>query len=332
MRECYARMPVAAIAERLGRSPGAVRFRGMKLDLQSQRIWTPDADAAVRRDYGQVRTVDLACRIGRTPAAIRKRAFALGIVAVRAYSAEELDRVRAMYPTHATAEIAERLRRPVGAIYRMAHQLGLSKCPRYPQEFVEAIRRLHADGLNDREIADRLGSTRDTVHAVRYARLKLPAHGATIESRRRCVAKQLETLGLTSPTQLRTRAFRLFAERSGWPNDLRPRAVQILNVLAARGPMTAFELASAIGMPVGPFPSGKRRILLASNDPEGTYTAHLMARGLVLYVRGKSLGAGSGRGRGRRPGHYILTAEALEMAAQRAAAKGSESCHEDIPH
>ena len=85
----------------------------------------------------------------------------------------------------------------------------------------------------------------------------------------------------------------------GLPSDLRPRAVAILNALYDRGPMTRRELADVIGMPW----KGSRKSL-ASNDPEGSYLAHLAARGLVRAVkRGNRV---TGRGRGHSTNVYMI--------------------------
>lgn len=89
--------------------------------------------------------------------------------------------------------------------------------------------------------------------------------------------------------EVRRLAFNQFAERHGWPSDLRPRAVQILDLLYQYGPKTRRQIVEATGMPW----LGSRKSL-HSNDPEGSYLAHLVARGLVV----RSIKVVKGRGKG----------------------------------
>jgi hypothetical protein len=101
--------------------------------------------------------------------------------------------------------------------------------------------------------------------------------------------EQLRKAGVESLANVRTKAFQDWAESCGWPRNLRPRHVEILNLLWEKGPQTRREIAAAIGMPW----KGSRKSLV-SNDPEGSYLAHLMRRGLVVclgrLVKGKGKG------------------------------------------
>jgi hypothetical protein len=63
----------------------------------------------------------------------------------------------------------------------------------------------------------------------------------------------------------------------------------MLNAMWDNGPMTRRELADAIGMPW----KGSRKSLV-SNDPEGSYLAHLIARGLVVSLGRIKKGKGRG--------------------------------------
>jgi hypothetical protein len=89
--------------------------------------------------------------------------------------------------------------------------------------------------------------------------------------------QQLAKAGLKSLAEVRIKRFREYAAASGWPSDLRPRHVQILDALYVHGPHTRRQLCERLGMPW----KGSRKSLV-SNDPEGSYLAHLQARGLVL--------------------------------------------------
>jgi len=123
-------------------------------------------------------------------------------------------------------------------------------------------------------------------------RLGLPANTLSVHRReliREKSAEQLRAAGLTTLAELRAPTFRQRALASGGPADLRPRAVQMLNALWDRGPMTRRELADVLGMPW----KGSRKSLV-SNDPEGSYLAHLTRRGLVVNLGRVVRGTGSG--------------------------------------
>jgi hypothetical protein len=120
--------------------------------------------------------------------------------------------------------------------------------------------------------------------------------------------EQLERGGFRSLAELRSWVFRRMAEKAGWPADLRPRHVDILNALWDRGPMTRRELADAIGMRwLG------SRGSLKSSDPEGSYLAHLTRRGLVMRMpRARRM---TGQGKGRSCDIYMLSLDIERRSA-----------------
>jgi len=196
-------------------------------------------------------------------------------------------------------ELAAELGYSMSMVYRRRQTLGLTKRrPKiYGEPLEKFIREKHSLGWTDIEIATAYGELHDwrverhTIGDYRK-RMKLPSN-ATSEHRRQQVAErtkqQLEEAGLMSLAELRVEAFRKFARSQGWPGDLRPRAVQMLNALYDFGAMTRRELAKEIGMPW----KGSRKSLV-SNDPEGSYLAHLMKRGFVISSRRSVTGKGRG--------------------------------------
>lgn len=287
----------------------------------SNSPWSVADDVYLCQTWGKVRTQDLARRFKRSPSALKQRARRLDLDAERCYSQEELALVRELYATHTAAQLAERIHgtpRAAKAIYKLACTLGLTKQPHHAPELIEQVRQLHGEGLNDFEIARRLGLSREIVHPIRYSRLKLPPNQVSIKAAgRRAVQTQYATLGIKTAGELRALSYRQYAAENGWPEDLRPREVQILNVLADRGvPMTKHELALAIGMPTDPFVGGKRRILLAGNGPGGTYTASLLRRGFLVRLK-RALPV-QGQGKGRSRDLYLLGPAALTILEERA--------------
>jgi hypothetical protein len=232
-----------------------------------------------------------------------------------AYTIEELKLVLELYPKRTAAQIAELIfgtGRAALAIYRLARVLGLRKWPCWPPETIDGVRRLHARGLSDVEIAGKMGMSRDQVHNIRYARLKLPPNAdAILQARRRGVKTQFKRLGIRHGGDLRRLAFQKYAKENGWPEDLRPREVQILNILAERGPMTMYQLSVAIGMRTDRIGCNGRPALLMGNGPGGTYTATLMRRGLIMTI--KRWAKGRPKGQAREPNVYLLTPQAISI-------------------
>lgn len=217
----------------------------------------------------------------------------------RPWTALESARVRRDYGRMPVTQIAAALRRTPSSVYQHARLLGLTKSPWIDWARLDTeLRRLQAQGWTDREIAVELRRiagreiARKTVGNRRGA-LGLPHNGFSEHSRRTVATKtrkQLDRAGVATLAELRVKAWGDAARRCGWPRNLRPRHVQILNVLYQRGPMTRRQIADAVGMTW----KGSRKSLV-SNDPEGTYLWHLVRRGLVVRLPRMVKGIGKGR-------------------------------------
>lgn len=237
----------------------------------------------------------------------------------RTWTEAEDDYLRQNFASTHCRVLAAKLNRGVSGVYTRAWNLGLSKgFPRLDPKKIAKIPKLHARGLTDQAISDQIGIERRYVSELRREKFRLPVNAESVrESMRRGVKKQLKTLGLSSPTQLRTRAFRLYAIENGYPEDLRPREVQILNALATHGPMTREQISAVIGMKprLSSPANGRLPLYMSGNGPGGSYTASLIRHGLICYVHRSQK---SGRqGGGRIAGLYMLTATTLEMIANR---------------
>lgn len=261
-----------------------------------RRPWLSCDDDCLRLLYGKRSNAELGWWLGRTADAVKARANALGLQTGRCvfWSEAEITLLREQYTHRTAADLAAELGRPVTQVNNELHRLGLRKFRRPFQRTPQAeqrLRDLHAQGWTDSEIANDLDVERHSIHAWRRE-LGLCSNQRSEHARRRVAAKtaeQVRKAGVKNLAELRSRAFRSWARQCGWPEDLRPRAVQILNLLAAHGPMTRRQIADAAGMPW----KGPRKSLV-SNDPEGSYLAHLVARGLVVNLgrinKGKGIG------------------------------------------
>jgi hypothetical protein len=172
-------------------------------------------------------------------------------MAGRPWKAIELRRLARLYPRHEAAEIARRLERSARSVSYRAAKLGLRKIrrARVDDAFVAEVRRLHSEGRTDPEIAEAMDCERHLISRTRRP-LGLPSTRGSYGFRPRvgqATREQCRRAGVPTLAEIRVLAFREKARRSGWPAELASREVDILDALAARGPMTRREIAAAIG-------------------------------------------------------------------------------------
>ena len=211
--------------------------------------------------------------------------------------------LRRWYGRKPAAEIAEELGRSVPAVTNRAGLLGLtSRQRRYTEDkrLRDWVAYFALKGWLDQEIADSWNGTRRTYRLCRRVvcdvrrALGLPANANNARHRAKvaeATRRQLERVGLGSLAEVRKEAYRRFARQRGWPEWLRPRHVQILDVLYEQGPHTRRDLAVAIGWNI----SRGQRALLASNYGRGSYLSDLLACGMVFRSRYRAV-------RGHKPG------------------------------
>jgi hypothetical protein len=216
----------------------------------------------------------------------------------RGWTAREDAYLRRHYRRDRTAaQIGEALRRSLPSIFARAESLGLARrLVRRKigsgQSWERIFRRLHAQGYSDAEIAGRLKCDRKELGKLRRT-MGLSSNAYSARFRRKVRARtgsQLRAAGLKTLAELRIKVWREKIRGMGWPEDLRPRAAQILDVLYYQGPLTRRQIAEKCGMPW----KGSRQSL-CSSDPEGTYLAHLQRRGLVVAL-GRSIRSGPNSG------------------------------------
>jgi len=210
----------------------------------------------------------------------------------RLWTADEIASLRA-HAGDPCVRVAQALSRSLKSICSMREICGITRRHAVMGKPIDAfIRAKHALGWSDAEIASAWHCARETVGIHRRG-MGLP-HNAISHHRRQLVREktiaQCQDWGVKNLGELRREAYRRQAVRAGWPADLRFRSVQILNALWDGGPMTRQQLAAKIGMPwKGSRPS------LASNDPQGSYLAHLIARGLVVCLSRACKRTGQGK-------------------------------------
>lgn len=80
---CADTREMAVLAQRLGRTPDAVRMKATKLRLpftNRKRPWSKQEDRIVRREYNRTPIDQLAAKINRTRSSVRFRAKVLGVL------------------------------------------------------------------------------------------------------------------------------------------------------------------------------------------------------------------------------------------------------------
>lgn len=285
LRAHYGRERTRTIAARLGRTAGQVCQAAKRLGLSrpGPRRWTRRETAYLRRHLREPLAA-LAATLRRTEKAIKSRCKVLGLARTdrHVWSRQDLRALRRRYGREPAPQIAAELGISVQKVRAAAGRIGLTRTrPRMTRRIEAAIRRGNAAGRSDVEIAGPLGMKRQTVGAWRR-RLGLPHQAHSDRQRRRVAAttrRRVAEAGCGSLAELKAVVIAARGRRLGWPEDLRWRAVQVLETLWLLGPMTRRRLADEIGMPW----KGQRQSL-HSNDPEGSYLAHLMARGLVVHL------------------------------------------------
>jgi hypothetical protein len=232
--------------------------------------------------------------LGRSRASVLMCAQRIGIAKRKLFTEEEKAYVIA-HQTDSCQDVATAIGRPLEAVYDLRQRLGLSrKKLDFGPEFEKYLREKYAAGWSDAEIAQGYGCDRHTVGDFRE-RFGLPPQPWTDHQRKlvgQRTKEQCRKAGVKSLAEVRRLAFKKYARAYGWPEDLLPRQVQMLNALLRFGPMTRRQIAEAVGMPW----KGSRKSLVG-NVPSGTYLYDLIERGLVVNLGRVVKGKGSGYSR-----------------------------------
>ena len=271
--------------------------------------WTQDEIEFVRQNAGKISLAQIARTIGRTPDSMCHLTKRYGIantftpVDKTPWTEQEIATLRRDYRRLTTTQVAQNLGRERKQVFNKAFALGLCVIQkiRHP-ELAKLVVRRHAQGWSDSEVAAEFGCERHTVGNVRH-KLGLPSNAVSQHRRDRVRAatlKQCAAAGVSTLGALRSKIYAGRSVKAGWPAGLRPRAVEILDLLWAKGPHTRREIADALGIPW----NGSHKSLI-SNDPEGSYLAHLAAVGLVQCLG--RLNRVVGQGTGKSTSVYTLT-------------------------
>ncbi|MEO1619142.1 MAG: hypothetical protein AAFV88_25045 [Planctomycetota bacterium] len=230
------------------------------------------------------------------------------------------------YPVGVLANVMQRSR---SSVYQRAKTLGLTDAQVYvPDDVVrQAIEDKHPLGWSDAEIARHVaeqhgcGVDRHRLGKMRRT-MGLSSNNHSEHQRKRIAAKtteQLKAAGLPSIGHLRKSAFDKWKRELGWPESLTLRAVQALELLWERGPMTRLGLCEAMG--IDREHAIANRTEPKSNAKGGTALAELQRAGLVMRLP-KQVKSGTDRRGGVRRVDLYLLSPGVEPNGQRIKASG----------
>lgn len=268
--------------------------------MPNGRGWNKTDERLLRKYYAAgMHRDEIAELLERSELAIKTRLGRLGLTRPRRWTAEQIETAKAHRGKLTIGQISTLVGKSETAVYQLFNRLGLVKKQKKRPALLRLIKAKHKLGWSDAEICNEWNRRhpddqldRRWIQELRRDKLGLP-HNAYSKHRRKKVAaktrEQCRVAGVRNLAEVRRLAYDAFARRQGWPADLRPRAVQICKLLYERGPHTRRQIAEAIGMPW----KGSRKSLV-SNDPEGSYLAHLIARGLVVQLPRLVKGRGKG--------------------------------------
>lgn len=228
----------------------------------------------------------------------------------RPWTEAEQAKLKRWYNSKSAVEIAKKLGRTQTSVYQQARKIGLheERDSERIHRVCELIKKYNAKGWLDSEIAKVACVERRTIAEWRL-KLQLPSNKGNDRHRRKVAEqtrKQVKAIGLKNLAEVRSLAFRQFAEKHGWPAHLSPRAVQIVQHLYKIGPMTKRQIAAVVGMP---FKGSKKT--LCSSTPGGSYLAELQRAELVIRLP-RAVDHG---GRGRQVSIYMMAPSACPNPA-----------------
>ena len=126
----YGKVPISVIAEKLRRTPVAVKLMARSLGCRippSSKRWTEAEVDILRRHYGGGEGIKRVSELlpGRNPKSIQAQAFKLGINSPRTWSKEEFAILKRDYPTQGTRIAAKMPGRSRESIRIMAASMGI---------------------------------------------------------------------------------------------------------------------------------------------------------------------------------------------------------------
>lgn len=235
----------------------------------------------------------------------------------RPWTIDDLITLRELYGRKTAKQLGRQLGRSASAVMLKANALGLSRRYGAPAGLLDFIRQQHAAGYLDTDIHSQWMANHGQLYPVdrksirNYrAGLGLPVNSERrLQRRRDAHRKQLETMGIASLQVLAVRRQRRAALQSGWPLDLSPLEVRIMDALQDGQFRTRREIAEAIGARCE-----KQRTWFKCRRGTKTALGNLVVRGLVRRTAGRTR---KGHGKGATAYEYWIPLDVLRNRKRR---------------
>jgi len=231
----------------------------------------------------------------------------------RKWTDEENEALRAGWKRGCVASFAKRFGRSKTSVSQHATWLGLAiyRKRTCDPELLEFIREQHAAGLLDTEMHRAWNDahpsdpvTRERICYVRRKFLGLDKNHDQLKAcKQRAYKRQMEVLGIKSMPDLWERHMRRQALKHGWPADVRPLEIQILDVMLDGEFRTRAEIAAAIGLR-----SNNQREWFKTSSGSQSAIANLVNRGLLRRSSRRTRRSRTG-GSGRTSYEYWMPLE-----------------------
>jgi DNA-binding CsgD family transcriptional regulator len=168
----------------------------------------------------------------------------------RPWTHKDIAILRSLYHHKSRPEIGELLNRTPGAVGRKAVKLGLARVHfRMTPAALQTLRTLTEAGYSETDIAEQLGTNWNTVRTYRR-KLGLASQPRSAHYRakvRALTRQQCKSEGVRSLVELRYMRAAAENARRGWPTDISPNGIKILEALLRESPLPTVEIARRIG-------------------------------------------------------------------------------------
>jgi len=246
--------------------------------MSHRRNYSPAEDDVIRSRWPDVDAI--AAQLGRTRLAVGARGKKLNLpwrrTPIRRFSAAERQAVIDRYPTEGAKPLAREFGRTREDLVAFAQRIGVIFHRRWSADEDRRLIALKRAAKSLPAIADELGRTLSAV-SKRAELLGLTALHYDPEQRRRELVATRRPPRQTC--EIRWAKARMAMGEHGWPPDLNPKELAILDSLWRNGPQSRRNLATSIGEPKTRNP---HKLLMTHGGRSSM--ARLLARGLVACL------------------------------------------------
>jgi len=157
LAELFPGTPNEEIAEKIGRTLGAIANKARKMGLRKMEFWSQEEDDLLKKLYRDLTYEQLAKRLERSKGAVQIRVIVLGLECkVDNWTEDEIDFLKKSYSQMTYPQIARKLGRTWTAVAAKAEKLGFTKHHHWSQADVQKLRQLYVR-FTARQIAEIMG-------------------------------------------------------------------------------------------------------------------------------------------------------------------------------